>query len=391
MQRTLSASLVLAVLAQASRAQDAELYLCNSNTVRSTLAHANTNFYPYAPTCPPPYSVAGPGVLPDTRSWLYVPPLRYQLGTAGQSFFTLTGMIQTIRVGAPIVALPAANHYQMRMGIAPTDPVTGGGKYQRQHSASLPDLFSLADAPAIVNTRPRFEISTTLGTPIPFGPTELCLYLQFRGGEQQDDPNNCQTTANDYYGGVGPGGLAHWGFTTGTIPSRTVTLNTGGQDFSPRVGLLIAEPVFTATGPHANAYIAVTLEDYRGIHACHADWSTNTLGKLAFDVRAGSNYGTSGGAVVLMNFGPSWFPGSFPSASFGNLKLNPTDPALDALTSLPLNLIAGGIYAGGGSVQVPVPALGPSAVGQFLKTQAIVFNAGLSNLTFTTASSILIE
>ena len=392
MHWTPSAVLAALSLAGLARAQDAELYLCNSNTVRSTVAHpTTTQYYPYGPTCPPAYTAVGPGVVAGTRSWTYTPKLRYQLGATGANFMTVVGMIQTVRVGAAVASLPAINHYQMRMGIAPVDPVTGGGPYQAQHSATLPDLLSIADAAAVVNTRPRFEISTTLATPVAFGPTELCLYMEFRGGEQQDDPNNCQVTSNDYYGGRGPGGLAYWGFTTGALPARTVTLNTGGLEFRPRVGLLLAEPVFTATGPHANTNIAVAGEDYRGMRACTSDWSSATAGKLLFDVRAGSNYGSTGTAVVLMNLGPVWYPAAIPIANWGKLYLNPADPVLDALTSLPLVLSAGGIYPGSTSTSIAVPPLGPSSVGQFLKTQAVVFNSGFPNLAFTAASSILIE
>lgn len=394
MPRVLTPTFVALATLGAARAQDAELYLSNTNTVRSTAQHpTTTQFYPYGPTCPAAYVAVGTGVTPGTRAWSYTPKLRTQLGTAyGPNFMTVTGMIQTIRVGAAIAGLPATNHYQMRMGIAPVDPVTGGGPYQKQHSASQPDLFSIADAAAVVNTRPRFEIATTLTTPVTFGPTELCLYLEFRGGEQQDDANNCQMTANDYYGGRGPGGLAYWGFTEGALPSRTVTLNTGGLDFRPRVGLLIAEPVLTATGPHANTNIAVAGEDYRGLRACTSDWSSATAGKLIFDVRAGSNYGSTGTAVVLLNLGPSWFSGAIPIGNWGNLVLSPADPALDVLTSVPLVLSGGGVYAAStAGFWVTVPPLGGASIGQFLKAQAVVFNAGLANLAFTTGSSILIE
>src|SRR5262245_47451979 len=187
MLRSLFPVLALGLVASTVSAQDAEVYVCNTNTVRSTAVHPTTqNPYPYAPCCPPGYTTPSVGVTPGDRVWSYTPPLRVQLGTYGPNHFTLTGMIQTIRIGAAVVNLPAPNHYQMRMGIAPTDPVSGGGAYQKQHSATLPDLITIADAPVVANTRPRFEIAVTLGTPVAFGPTDLCFYLEFRGGEQQD-------------------------------------------------------------------------------------------------------------------------------------------------------------------------------------------------------------
>src|SRR6266481_3514264 len=98
MHRLLIATLSLTGLATA---QDSELYVCNSNTVRSTALHPITmQPYPYGPCCPNEYQIVGPGTLPGTRSWNYTPRLRYQAGSYGPNFLTVTGMIQTIRVGA---------------------------------------------------------------------------------------------------------------------------------------------------------------------------------------------------------------------------------------------------------------------------------------------------
>ena len=372
-----------------SAAQDPQIYFCNSNTVRSTAAHATTGqYYPYGPTCPPAYTATGPGVTAGTRLWQYTPKFRCQAGTYGPGYVTLTGFWQTVRVGAAVATLPAVNHYQMRVGIAPVDPVSGGSTYQKQHTATAADLFSMADAPAVVNTRPRFEISTTLGTPVVMPDLEWCFYLEFRGGEQQDDANNCQMVAADYYGGRGPSAGAFCGYTTGPVSGRTVAFTA--TDFRPRVGPIIAEAVLTTTGNHANSYLASgsAAEEYRGLQASYANWSTATNGTLFFDIRAGNNYGSNGNALVFLNMGTSWFGGAIPTP-WGNLKLNPLDPGFDALTSFVLTLTAGGIHNGAGS-PIVVPTLGASAVGQMLKTQAIVFNAGFTSPVLTTTSSILV-
>ena len=95
---------------------------------------------------------------------------------------------------------------------------------------------------------PIWEISTTLTTPIPVAPVELCFYVQYRGGEYWDDPNGGQTAGCDWQGGRGPGGLTYCGFAAPAGSGWTVSLNSGGFNFRPKIGFLIQEPVLTVTG-----------------------------------------------------------------------------------------------------------------------------------------------
>jgi hypothetical protein len=391
-------ALATPLLAGALSAQtvDPELAVNNFFRVRSTAAHATTGtWYPYSPTCPPGYAAStGPGVVAGTRLWTYTPPLRTQMGGYGPNFMTVTGITQAIYVGAAVATWPAPNHYQFRTGIGPAQ-LTGNSPYQKQHAASGPDLFSIADAPTVIQPATLItEISTTLTTPIPVpNSVDLLLYLQYRGGEYWDDPNGGQTAGCDYQGGRGPGGLAYCGWTIPAgVNAYTVTINNGGYNYRPKIGLLIKEPVFTATGHHANAYYQPLLvgEYYRSIAACLAPWSTNVLSDVFFDVRAGSNYGSNGAAVAFLNLGAQWWPLSVPIDVFGNFLLNPTDPLLSALASTAMPLLANGEFFGETSA-IKLAPFGPSAVGLILKTQAVVFNPGLTNIALTNSSSILIE
>lgn len=388
--RNLTLALLMTSAGLLAQQVDPELAVNNFFRVRSNSKHPTTgNYYPYSPTVPPAY-LTSPGVAAGTRGWTYTPKLRSQMGAYGNNFYTVTGVAQSIWVGSAVTTFPAPNHYQFRCGVAPAAPVTGGGPYQMQHAATGADLFSIADAPAVIPNGPIWEITTSIATPIPVPASELCIYLEYRGGEYQDDPNGGQTMGCDYQGGRGPGGQTYCGFTVGTNP-RTVTLNVGGYLYRPKCGFLIQEPVLTATGHHANLNYQPLLqgEYYRSIGACAAAWSTAVNGDLWFDVRAGSNYGSTGTAIVFLNLGPAWFPGALPTP-WGRLQLDPTDPSFAAMAGIPLVLTNNGTYAGEPNAIV-VPTLGASAKGQFLKTQAIVFNAGFTNPALTNSSSILIE
>ena len=387
-------SLIAVGLSASLVAQDAELSVNNSLRVRSNIKHPTTmNYYPATSTMVPGYQLAT-GVAAGTRAWTYTPSLRCQPGAVGPNFLTVTGCTQAIYVGAAVNTYPAPNHYQFRTGIARTQTFSGAGKYQLQHSATVgSDVFSIADAAVAIPNWSIFEISTAITTPIavPTG-SELCLYLEFRGGEYQDDPNNGQMYGCDYQGGRGPSGLPYWGYAVpASATTYTITNNVNGYFFRPKIGLLVAEPVLAATGHHANFYYSTTTvgEQYRGLGACFAPWSVVTNGDLFFDIRAGSNYGSSGAAAVLINLGPVWYSSSIP-LPFGNVLLDPADPNLSALLALPIILTAGGIY-NGAATPLPVPALGVAGRGQFLKAQALVFNAGVTNPATTTASAILIE
>src|SRR5262249_48007645 len=152
----------------------------------------------------------------------------------------------------------------------------------------------------------------------------------------------------------------------------------------PKIGLLIKEPVFTATGHHANQYYQPPLvgEYYRSMAACLAPWSTNTMSDVFFDVRAGSKYGSTGAAVVFLNLSTTWWPLSFPGDVFGSLLLNPTDPLLASLSSVAMPLLANGEFFGETSA-IKLTPFGASAVGTILKTQGVVFNSGLTNIELT--------
>ncbi|MCC6672394.1 MAG: hypothetical protein IT458_15125 [Planctomycetes bacterium] len=384
---SLAALVAFASLAAALSAQDPELAVNNFFRVRSTGQHPGTgNYYPYSPTTPPGYaSATPPGVAAGTRLWTYTPKFRYQAGQLGPNFLTISGITQSIYVGPAVASFPAPNHYQFKCGIAPTVP--GTGAYQRQHAPTGADLFSVADAPTVIPNGPIWEISTTLATPVPMQDVELCFFLEYRGGEYWDDPLGGQTAGCDYQGGKGPGALAYCGYTTGSNP-RTVVYS-GEPDYRPKMGLLVKEPVLTATGYHANRYYTprLTGEYYRGIAACAADYSTSTQGSLWFDVRAGGQFGSTGTAVVFANNG--WFQGALPTP-WGSLFLSPVDPYFDLFVGIPLTLSAGGTYSGE-SQAIAVPALGASARGNVLKVQAIVFNQGFTNLTLTGAAAILVE
>jgi hypothetical protein len=386
MRTTLPLATLLALVP--IQAQDAELDFTNTNTVRSTTPHPTTGvFYPFSPTVPPGY-LASPGVQAGTRLWHTTPKLRGQAGSQGTHYVTVTGFRQLSRVGAAVATFPAPNHYQMRCGMGPARAATA--PYQFDHDPNGADIFSIADAPVVVTNGPLFSVDVRLTTPIVVPEVNWCFYVEYRGGEWQDDPQGGQTIACDYYGGYAPGGLPSNGSTVGA-PPRTVAWS-GGPQFRPTIMFYVQEAVMTATGTHSNNYFSPPLAtvQHRGIGACRAPWHSVLTGDLFFDVRAGSGYGSFGSAVVFLNFSPNWFPVRLPVLGIGNLMLDPSDPAFAVLSGIVMPLGAQGNFNG---VQAPiaVPPLGAAALGTILKSQGLVFNGAFLQPQLTTTSSILVQ
>ena len=382
----LSLSAALVVTGAVAAQTPIELSVNNSLRVISNSRHPTTNNpYPAAVTTPTSYNTQ-PGIPAGFRAWTYTPKLRAQGGHQSPNYWTVTGMTMAIFTGAAVQQFPAPNHYQFKAGIAPTVPQSNPRLLQ--HAPTGADIFSIAQAPVSITAWGIVEHSVSLTTPVPLADTELLLFVEFAGGEWRDDPMGGQFIGNDWQGGNGPPGiLSYQGFATAGNP-RTVTPVTAY--YRPKIGLHVQEAVLTATGYHANGYYTppTPQETYRSLGACYADYARlpNGNGSLFFDIRAGDIYGSTGMAVVLLNIG-TWFPGAIPSP-FGNLLLNPGDPALGFLTSFPMLLTAGGVFDQGATSPLPVPALGNGARGVVLKAQGFVFNAGFADAKLTSASSI---
>ena len=357
----------------------------------STAKHAVTlNPYPVAGNQPQGYDLPS-GVVPGMRSWTHNPKERTQAGATLGAFFTVQGMTQAVQPGAGAIA-PFPNHYQFKTGIAPSVATTTQYKYE--HATTGADLFTIASAPVVIAAWNILEIATTITTPVPFNQTELLLFAEYKGGEYREADNTYtvsgQSLASDWRGGVGYGGGVFCGFVDASTPR--VHAPYIQPVYRPKIGLLVQEPTLTITGDHANQYYLPRLagEQYRGLSGGVANWASGTTNNLFFDVRAGALYGSTGTAVVMLNMGLTWFPGSLQIGQFGNLLLNPGDPGLGALLGVPLTLLAGGNFNGEGT-PIPIPTLGPAALGQWVKTQGVVFNAGLTNIALTTASSLKVE
>ena len=379
----------LGLLATASlRAQDSEFSVNNFFRAVSTALHPITQRnLPYSPNMPASY-LSSPGVPAGTRAWTFTPQLRAQAGSEGGNYLTITGFTQAIHVGAAVVNFPAPNHYQFRTGIAPAVAHTTPPLFI--HAPTGADLLTVADQPIVATAGGILEHSVSLTTPTPIGEVPLLLYVEFRGGEWQDDTNGGQTYAIDWQGGGGPSGLPYFGVVT-PGPTRTNTF-VGLNIYRPKIGLLVREAVATVTGHHANQYYQPLLagEDYRGLAACIPDWSSRAAGTdMFFDIRAGSAYGSGGSAIMFMNIAPTSFPGRIP-LPYGNLMLNPADPAFSLLAGIVLTLGPMGEH-NGESAPIQIPPLGSVAIGTIVKVQGVVFNPGLRDLKFTTAAGAQIQ
>jgi len=363
-----------------------ELSVNNTFRVISAATHTVTgNNYPaYGP---PGYTTMA-GVAAGTRAWTHTPAIVRQAGSQGSHWMTIQGMTQAIFMGPAVSTLPAPNHYQFKTGIAPATPARLPAY---EHATTGADIFSIAQAPLMLTTWALYEHSVTLATPVVLQQDqELLLFAEYNGGEYREDPNGGQTICFDWQGAYGPGRSRYHGWTTGTNP-RTIVASSS-TSHRPKIGLLISEPVLTATGHHANFNEQPPLvgEEYRGLTASYAAYSNGVATDLFFNLRAGGQYGSTGMAVVFMNVG-TWFPGKIPVSPFGNFLLDPSDPSLTLLTFLPpFILIGNGLYNGEASA-IQVPALGSPASKLIMKFQGIVFNQGFTNMQLTTATGIEIQ
>ena len=380
-----------AALGAALAAQTTPIYpeLGSNNFFRAVQGkHATTNqYYPVSGNQPSGYNTAT-GVVAGERVFTHNPVVRTQAGTSIGPYFTVLGMTQAVQPGAAITTWPAPNAFQFKTGIAPSTPTTAPA---HDHATTGSDLFSIAAAPLVIPSWNIMELAITLTTPVPFASkTELLLFGEYTGGEYREDPNGGHSIASDWQGGNGIKMLNYSGMTTATIP-RVIT-RMSAPLYRSKLGLLVQEPTLTITGDHANNYYQPRLqgENYRGLTGSRANWATATNGTMFFDVRAGAAYGSTGTCVVFMNIGPVWFPGSIQVGQFGNLVLDPSDPGFGALLGMPLQMLNGGNY-NGEATPIMVPTLGPSAVGQYVKVQGVMFNSGFTQVQLTTASALLIE
>jgi hypothetical protein len=385
---TYSVVLVALLCADLASQTPIELSVNNQRRVVQGTHPTTTNYYPATVTVPAEYS-SPTGVPAGLRTYSYTPTLRAQGGHVGNDLVRISGMTMAIFTGAAVATFPAPNHYQFRCGVAPA--AASARPRILQHAPTGADLFVIADAPVVITTWAIVEHTVTLTTPaaLPLG-SELLLFAEYRGGEYREDPNGGQALGSDWQGGNGPTGILEYqGHTRGTNP-RTVTPYT--SFYRPKLGLIVEEPILTATGYHANSYYGAPTfpmpnEDYRGLAACYADWSSNPNSTLFFDIRAGDAYGSGAAAVVFLNVEQTLLPYRFPLGAMGNLLLNPNDPAFAILAGLQFQLLAGGVHQGPAN-PILVPPLGIAARGLNVKAQGFVFTNSLSQYSLTSASAI---
>jgi hypothetical protein len=376
------------VMAQRSSAGPA-LEVTNYRGVVSGSKGPSGSPYPASGTYPISYGMIG-GVIPGTRTWTYTPEQRTQLGHVPGKFITVTGMTQGINLGGSVTQFPSPAHYQFATGIGPVATTTQ--PHGKEHAPSGPDIvYFPAGAIAPIQSGIARH-SFTLTTPVSVPRSDLVLFVEFKGGEYYFDPLNGQTNSSDWQGGNGETGGRYSGFAEG-MPPRTISYYTLSL-YRAQIGMLIEEPLFTATGFHANQYTTPPMpnEDYVGLAAAWADWRVaNPNASLFFHFSAGPKF-ANGSATVLANLSRSGFAAQVPTP-FGNLFLSPTDPLLTLFpdAGLALTLDPSGHYLGGPMASIQIPTLGANAAGLVMKMQGVVFDPLTRTVQLTNASSITIR
>lgn len=378
----LAAALCATAAAQSPSYCDAKF--SNDFDVVSTATSPNTGRnLPVAALIPGGYLTTG--VTPGHRVYTYIPDERYQGGNdpfRRNAAFTVTGFTQTIFVGPEVVNFPTTTEtYQMETGIAPAEQWSS---YWRHTSdGTLPDLVTVPSSTLTVPSAADaiYDHSFTLATPIPITPQpELILYVAYRGGEMQNDPNGGQSLECDWRGALGMPGQQYFGFASVPNASNVRTVQASFSPYMGKIGLLTDEPVFHMGGYHGNRYDAGARsgERFRGVTIIANDWGNqtwaNSQATMWFDFEGGLRY-AGGMFTPLFSLDAFWWPAALPFG-FGNLLLNPGDPLLfgfpqaGALWTLDPN----GTYDLAAGAALTVPPFGPGAIGLWIKTQGLCAN-----------------
>ncbi len=329
------------------------------------------------------------GVPQGTRIWMHVPQLRFQGGHQGSDYLTITGMTQDIIPGAAVTVYPHSGH-QFATGLAPVASTTATHGFE--HAPTGSDIVNFPGAPLVFPLQTFvYAHSFTLTTPVKIQKTELVLFVEFAGGEALDSTTNGQIIASDWWGRGINAGTNYAGIAEGTpygyVPYAPAHL--------PKIGMIIDEPVFTATGDHANNYKGGRpTEDMLSINAIAPDFVTphsrNTSGAtLFFNFQGGQRF-ANGQAVVWTDFGPTSFPLSIGTFA-GNLLLNPSNPNLVLVASNTYLLDSAGNYdQGPNGNELLVPLLPPTVVGMVLKFQGVLVSPSFTDIALSNASGMKI-
>ena len=333
--------------------------------------------------------VGAAGVAAGTRVWMHVPQLRFQGGHVGTDLISITGMTQNIFAGpaVPASSYPLTGH-TFTTGLGPV--ASTAATHGFEHAPTGSDIVNFPGAPLVFPTRNTITaVSFTLTTPIAVQNTELVLFMEFAGGESMISTTNGQTIASDWWGRGINAGVNYAGFAEGT----PYAIRGYAPVHLPQIGMMIDEPVFTATGEHGNNYKGRTNEDLLAIGAIAPDYITphqrDTAGAcLFFNVQGGARF-ANGQFVVWTDFGPTSFPLVIPTI-FGNLLIDPTNPLLLMVASISFNLDGTGSYDQGPSNPIPVPLLPPAVAGMVLKFQAVLVEPGFAGVALSNASGMKI-
>jgi len=288
---------------------------------------------------------------------------------AATTAFPLNGYYPAIRIHVP----------KQSMG-TPGQTWAQGAQYQPDMTAAPIHLEAQGTF-----TWPQFGayiVTKTIMTPAIVNQTEIVLSAEWKGGEN-DSIAGQQSINGDYTAGISP-------ITTICFvapgPAFTITPYPvdGLNNFSHTYLTYMEDaPVINAQsdwGYRRNATLVPPPSGYNSATGL-SDLASAT-GNVGWDVVGGASHGGEI-AALLFNVGPV-FPAAIPFLGV-TLEVNPADPAFGLLAPFYNKILdAQGV---GDLPYIPLPALGPSAIGTTFGAEYILLNATLTAFTGSTQSS----
>lgn len=318
------------------------------------------------------------GVPAGTETW------RHIVGATNRRSSTRahTGWSLGMATSAASTAFPNTTAYMPRLSIW-KGKLNGAGPGYVPDFASAP-LVQTAQASYTFSNAGFYRVTVNLTTATTFSGDDLCLSLQWKGGEGDDLPGT-QGFWSDYSAGVLTSAPTQFAFPYGFSRSNNTAIQLGTTDFSDPF-LQYAEDessicLFASWGAAGNIGTYPLLYG-SSLHSVNSNLST-TAGYFGYDIAGGSSQ-SGGYAVFLLNVAGAPFPGSF-NLLGQTLELNIADPGLNALADAGyvLTLDPQGAVKG---PQIPLPA-SPNLAGVWVGAEAAIIAANLSQVNETTQAA----
>ena len=276
----------------------------------------------------------------------------------------------------------STNAYVPRLSIW-KGKLNGAGPGYVPDFASAP-LIQSAQVPYTFGGLGFYRVSIALTSATAFTGDNLCMSLQWRGGEGDDFPGS-QGLWSDYSAGALTTAPTQFAFPYGFSRSNNTAIQLGSTDFSdPACQYMEDEASITGYASWgAGANIGTYPLLYGSSQHTVNSNITTTAGYFGYDIFGGASQ-SGNYALLLFNAALAPFPGSF-SILGQTVELNIADPNLSFLADIGyvLTLDPQGSVKG---PQLPLPVT-PGLTGLWIGAEAAIIASNLSQVNETTQAT----